>query len=364
MPNISKYLEPSFEHLIRRSRTRARTPAYRQPSSVYQPALSHSYRSKSYHGELNNLSLSTLHDSISRTQFRSSRTRTPPYREYSSARQPLLSHSYRSKSYHGELHNVSASILNDSVWNNYARYTSHRDLPSLYAYDLNSSHNNFVDDLNRSYINIYSHHHNHHSQAQAKSQLNSRNRFKSRAFRAIRSRSANPPDRTSVKDQYFTRGSMECDYVSPLTSSHNDFTQKPMFSTKLMERSATENSSITLTCNVLGADSHVKWLKNRRELMQSPRHRNTYRDGLAMLEIFSARTDDTAEYTCVARNRFGENSCSSLLKVFPDYERKPMLPIFTRPIKGKLIQNYQFFINKIRNKKNERKYLNLNKYGV
>lgn len=166
--------------------------------------------------------------------------------------------------------------------------------------------------------------------------MNSRNRFKTRtALKQIRSRSANPPDRSY---RYYSENFPRIVNYRPTLSfsSQYDITHKPIFSTKLTERTATENSSIRLTCNILG-DSNVKWLKDNRELLQSSRHRSIYSDGLAMLEIFSARPDDAAKYTCVAKNQFGTNSCSSRLRVFPDSDLTPMPPIFTRPIKGKAL---------------------------
>lgn len=264
---------PSYEHLINRS-NRAHTPISRY--TRYSPTPSLSYRSKSYHGDLNRLTpLTTLRDSLG-----SSRS--------------------------------------------YSRLPSYRDLSSSSSFDFNG--------FNASYVNAYSRHHSHHQVSAPRAQpINNRNRFRARMIRPIRSRSANPPERY--------RSPITRDYTpSPFTAtSFSDFTRKPIFSTRLTERTAIENSSIKLMCNVLGPDSHVRWLKNRRELSQSPRHRHIYRDGLAMLEIFSAKADDSAEYTCVARNRFGENASSSRLKVVADTAAgmRPQPPIFTRNIRGK-----------------------------
>lgn len=255
------------------------------------------------------------------------RAHTPTSRESKYSTSPSLL-SYRSKSYHGDLNRLPPpTTLHDSIGSSrsYDHFSSHRDLSSS-TYDLNGA-------FNASYVNSYSRHHSHHKvQPPQPPQLNNRNRFRARMIRPIRSRSANPPERY--------RSSAARDYTpSPFTaSSHSDFTRKPIFSTKLTERTATENSSIKLMCNVLGVDSHVRWLKNRRELAQSPRHRHIYRDGLATLEIFSAKVDDSAEYTCIARNRFGENASSSRLKVFSDTAagKRPQPPIFTRTIRGKV----------------------------
>lgn len=250
------------------------------------------------------------------------RAHTPVSREPRYSPAPSLS--YRSKSYHGDLSRLTPLSLHASIGSSrsFSRLPSYRDLST---YDFNG--------FNASYVNAYSRHHSHHQASMSRPQLNSRNRFRARMIRPVRSRSANPPERY--------RSSVVRDHTPiPFTaSSCSDFSRKPIFSTRMSERAATENSSIKLMCNVLDPDSHIRWLKNRRELSQDPGHRHNYRDGLATLEIFSAKADDSAEYTCVARNRFGENASSSRLKVFADAAagKRPQPPIFTRNIKGKLV---------------------------
>lgn len=116
---------------------------------------------------------------------------------------------------------------------------------------------------------------------------------------------------------------------------HRDAKKKPIFSTELMDRTAAENSTIKLTCNIIGIDTTVRWFRNSLPMDLSSRYMTRFEDGLATLEIFSARPDDTAEYTCVARNQFGELSSSAYLKVYPGYELSSSAPIFTRPMKGR-----------------------------
>ena len=192
-------------------------------------------------------------------------------------------------------------------------YTPHTD--HLYNISRSTGMNGSCDDNN---------YYNDHQRSSFKHHNDSRHRFKHRMSK-IRSKSA---ERIRFSSDSFDH------YV---TAVNREFSRKPIFSTKLTERIATENSSIKLTCNIIDVDSQIKWLKNNREIPNSSRYRNVYRDGLAMLEIFQAQRDDSAEYTCVARNHFGTNSCSSRLKVFPDYQKRPMPPIFTRAMKGKRI---------------------------
>lgn len=115
--------------------------------------------------------------------------------------------------------------------------------------------------------------------------------------------------------------------------------RKPIFSTELMDRMVTENTTIKLTCNVIGFDVKVHWLRNTIPLELSPRHRIEYRaDGLSILEIFSVTQNDTAEYTCVATNLYGEVCTSAYLKVYSGYDNcSPIKPQFTRGIRGMLM---------------------------
>lgn len=105
-----------------------------------------------------------------------------------------------------------------------------------------------------------------------------------------------------------------------------------------MDRLITKNTTIKLTCNVIGFDVKVNWLRNTMPLELSPRHRVEFReDGLSTLEIFSVNQYDTAEYTCVATNLYGEVCTSAYLKVYAGYDNcSPMKPQFTRGIRGML----------------------------
>lgn len=129
---------------------------------------------------------------------------------------------------------------------------------------------------------------------------------------------------------------------------HRDAKRKPIFSTELMDRTAAENTTIKLTCNIIGIDTTVRWFRNSLPMEMSTRYMTRFEDGLATLEIFSARPDDTAEYTCVARNPFGELSTSAYLKVYQGYELSSQAPIFTRPMKGRCFVRqfkHQHFLN-------------------
>lgn len=139
-------------------------------------------------------------------------------------------------------------------------------------------------------------------------------------------------DRQRSRSRIQDRKSLSIYSDEPL---HRDAKKKPIFSTELMDRTAAENSTIKLTCNIIGIDTTVRWFRNSLPMDVSSRYVTRFEDGLATLEIFSARPDDTAEYTCVARNQFGELSSSAYLKVYQGYELSSKAPIFTRPMKGR-----------------------------
>jgi hypothetical protein len=78
----------------------------------------------------------------------------------------------------------------------------------------------------------------------------------------------------------------------------------------------------------------VEWLKDGLPLVGEQRYKTRCEDGLACLEVLNASTGDSAEFTCVARNRHGEASSTATLKVFAGFEPAPSPPTFTRPIRG------------------------------
>lgn len=117
---------------------------------------------------------------------------------------------------------------------------------------------------------------------------------------------------------------------------YRDAKRRPIFSTRLMDRTAAENSSIKLTCQIMGVDMYTEWYRYGSRLENNPRYATRLVDGLATLEIFSCRPSDSGEYTCTVRNSFGESSCSAHFKVFAGHEKRPMMPIFTRSMKGSI----------------------------
>lgn len=145
-------------------------------------------------------------------------------------------------------------------------------------------------------------------------------------------------DRTRRSQSNFQEQSMSRlteSVINPDELLYRDSKRKPVFSTEMMNRTAAENSTIKLTCQIIGVDTRVEWYRNANRLDSNPRYVCRFHDGLATLEIFSVRPDDSGNYTCTAINSHGETSCSASLKVFAGYENRPMPPIFTRSMKGR-----------------------------
>lgn len=120
-----------------------------------------------------------------------------------------------------------------------------------------------------------------------------------------------------------------------ITNRSYDTRKRPIFSTHLTDRNVAENSTIKLTCNVLGdVNTNISWLKNNSPLLSSTKYRTLYDNGLASLEIFSVQPSDSGNYTCIAQNLSGESYSNAQLKVYKGYEATKQPPVFTRFIKG------------------------------
>jgi Immunoglobulin I-set domain len=120
-------------------------------------------------------------------------------------------------------------------------------------------------------------------------------------------------------------------------SSSNSALERPVFATPISDRTITENSSsCKFTCSVLSSECDISWEKNGIPIRPSSKYRQTFTDGLAILEIYEVNDDDAAKYSCVASNKYGECITSAKLKVYSGF--KPtvsMPPTVTRQMKGR-----------------------------
>lgn len=117
--------------------------------------------------------------------------------------------------------------------------------------------------------------------------------------------------------------------------------KKPSFFTRLMDRTASQGSTVKLTCTVSShPEPTTKWLKDGTaiSLLSSDKYRSKFQDGVSSLEVANLELGDSGNYTCLAQNELGEASTSCTLKVYGGYEPVPFPPTFTRPIR----ERYQY----------------------
>lgn len=114
--------------------------------------------------------------------------------------------------------------------------------------------------------------------------------------------------------------------------------ERPVFATPISDRTITENSSsCKFTCSVLSTECDISWEKNGIPIRPSSKYRQTFTDGLAILEIYDVNDEDAGKYSCVASNKHGECITSAKLKVYSGF--KPtvsMPPTVTRQMKGRV----------------------------
>lgn len=344
----SKYLDHSFERLVRNSR--AKSPFHREQASCYResyPSVRDTYRHKSRD-----------HLPIIDTSY-SSKNRE-------SLRPPMLS--YRSKSYHGDLSRIARPIATSSYFDGVRKdemYRSHRSL-SRSASNLNSSNSyNNLRNFTPSYVNTYSRHHSHHSHQMSDTpktpvQMNWRSRFHSRnAYKAYRSRSANRPNerdysismprtiRSSTPGGYRT-DSVISDYPSydSLTINsrasksfsdirtiqsridhdllHLPLRREKSYSSRFIDR----HTDHELASHILNPDIYVRWLKNKWDIEESMRRQHH-----SVVSTHS-HTDD---YVHTPKNRPFGCSYPSRMKClsYDSLRHSFQIPTFSKTIKGK-----------------------------
>lgn len=124
--------------------------------------------------------------------------------------------------------------------------------------------------------------------------------------------------------------------------------ERPLFATEISDRTITENSSsVKFTCSVLSTECDISWEKNGIPIRSTSKYRQTFLDGLAILELFDVSDDDAGKYSCIASNKHGESITSAKLKVYLGFKPSVcMPPTFTRHMKGR-VQRIQLIIQSI-----------------
>lgn len=124
-----------------------------------------------------------------------------------------------------------------------------------------------------------------------------------------------------------------------------DAKTKLHFAAQLPARTVAAGTKLKLSCIVIGPEPQIKWLKNGGTMAYGPKIRNQTKEGNAAIEFLSITVEDSAEYTCVAKNVSGEVTTSAKVTVYQNAKEEVTKPIFTRNIIGMLCMFNYFTLN-------------------
>lgn len=100
----------------------------------------------------------------------------------------------------------------------------------------------------------------------------------------------------------------------------------PSFTKKLRKMDSIKGSFIDLECIVAGSHPiSIQWFKDDQEISASDKHKFSFHDNTAFLEISQLEGTDSGTYTCSATNKAGHSQCSGHLTVKepPYFVEKP-----------------------------------------
>ncbi|NXA48856.1 TITIN protein, partial [Nothocercus julius] len=90
----------------------------------------------------------------------------------------------------------------------------------------------------------------------------------------------------------------------------------PKFTKKLKKMDSIKGSFVHLECIVSGSHPiSIQWYKDGQEITASDKHKYSFHDNTAFLEINRLEGADSGSYTCEATNKAGSNQCSGFLTV-------------------------------------------------
>uniref|UniRef100_A0A803TTC6 Ig-like domain-containing protein n=1 Tax=Anolis carolinensis TaxID=28377 RepID=A0A803TTC6_ANOCA len=95
---------------------------------------------------------------------------------------------------------------------------------------------------------------------------------------------------------------------------------------KLKKMDSIKGSFVHLECIVSGSHPiSIQWYKDGKEITASDKHKYSFHDNTAFLEINQLEGADSGSYTCEATNKAGRNQCSAYLTVKepPCFVEKP-----------------------------------------
>lgn len=102
----------------------------------------------------------------------------------------------------------------------------------------------------------------------------------------------------------------------------------PLIISHLKSRAAPKGSTVKLTCTISGPGITVRWFKDGNPIEKSAKHSFKVSEGLLSLEMVNVDFSDQGEYSCIIKNKNGETSTSTTVKVYESFESKPIPPTF------------------------------------
>lgn len=91
-----------------------------------------------------------------------------------------------------------------------------------------------------------------------------------------------------------------------------------------------------LSCKVSGIIEEVYWMRNHERITKDMRHKVYNINGILSLEIYGAKTQDSAQYRCVIKNNQISIESTCQLNVFEELSDSVLNESFLSPITGKI----------------------------
>ena len=95
-----------------------------------------------------------------------------------------------------------------------------------------------------------------------------------------------------------------------------DFSLKPSFTKKLNDRKIMAGYNGVLTASLQGHPKpKLRWYRGKVEIIDNPKYKTTFSQGIVQLEIRRARPGDAGVYRLVAENGMGTDECEATVVV-------------------------------------------------